>query len=114
MNILLIEDNTPFAISVMRVLSRRGHAVQQVDNTRAAQQLLDSGWPDLVLTDRHVADGDAWAWARARPRASIFHVANMRVVFMSGRTPDDDDMPPLFYLKGHDTLEQLCSLVEGK
>ncbi|MCX4188398.1 sigma-54-dependent transcriptional regulator [Methylophaga sp. OBS4] len=54
---LLIEDETLFAKSVLRRLEREGHQGNIVDTLTAGRQQLQSKMPDVVLLDVRLPDG---------------------------------------------------------
>jgi len=109
MNILLIEDSEILAACFIRVLRRKGHNVVHSPSIAVAEALLTGPWPDVVLTDRDVTDGNAWAWAM-KPDGIVARLG-IRVVFMSGRVPDS--IPPNFYYKAQADMGSLLQLVEG-
>lgn len=104
MIILLIEDSISVATMLIRSLRRRGHEVTHVESTRDARAYLDQRRPDVVVTDRDVKDGDAWAFINAQDVAT-------RVVFMSGNAPTTP--PRAFFYKGSDNITKLFDLVEA-
>lgn len=107
MNILLIEDDPHLGPALMRRFIRRGHTVQLAPTIAAAQRQLLVESYSVIVTDRDVPDGNAWAYV-----ADYVKLRGVRAVFMSGRAPTD--LAPLeFFFKGQDDLQKLFNLVEA-
>lgn len=58
LNVLLIEDETLFAKSVLRRLEREGHQGAIADTLKAGRDSLRHATPDLVLLDVRLPDGN--------------------------------------------------------
>jgi DNA-binding response OmpR family regulator len=112
MNVLLVDDNEAFRLTMGAVLEEAGHAVTEADSLRAAGACLGARAFDVVLLDRHLPDGAGVeliaAIRRERPGA--------RIAMMSGAPANDDDRAAdLTLLKGDDPdqlvqrLEQLAA-----
>jgi len=61
LNVLLIEDETLFAKSVLRRLEREGHQGVIVDTIAAGRQQLKDNMPDILLLDVRLPDGNGLA-----------------------------------------------------
>ena len=58
LRILLIEDDAATRDTLVRLLTRQGHAVIQAGNLATARAMADTGTFDLVLSDLGLPDGD--------------------------------------------------------
>ena len=58
MNVLLIEDDAPFAKAVMAFLKSKGYFASLADSLANAQAHLPCGPWDAILLDRQLPDGD--------------------------------------------------------
>lgn len=110
MNILLIEDDALLASAFIRLLSRRGHSVHHVTGIGAAFDYISDlqGKPDVVITDREVVGGDAWAFVNQAVQLGHFPD---KVIYMSGKKSSDTPQP--FFHKGADPTARLVDLIEG-
>lgn len=111
MNILLIEDDSLLASAFTRLLSRRGHSVHHVTGIGAAFDYISDlqGKPDVVITDREVVGGDAWAFVNQAVK--LGHLPD-KVIYMSGKSPLD--VPKIFFHKGADSPSRLVDLINGQ
>ncbi|MGE4293905.1 MAG: response regulator [Desulfovibrio sp.] len=64
MHILLVEDNQLNALSMSRMLERRGHTVAHVNGGRKALEMLSTRCFDLILMDLMMPDMDGFETAK--------------------------------------------------
>ena len=110
MRILVIEDDELLGPMLVRSLRRRGHSTVLVTTLNSARQFLDEvaslpeQFPECILTDRELPDGDGWDYVDA---LTLFEG---RRIHMSGRPKEP--VPYEYFYKGHDTLQKLYQLIE--
>lgn len=51
LKILFVDDEPDFLETIIKRLSRRGYPAQSALNCDAAFQILETGWPDVVVLD---------------------------------------------------------------
>jgi len=57
-HVLLVDDELDFLETTGKRLTRRGYAVQTAATCAAAHQVLETGWPQVVILDVMLPDKD--------------------------------------------------------
>jgi len=79
-HILVVDDNPQLRGAVEKMLQRAGHTIRLAGDGRAALRLVDTGTPDLVLTDMYMPDADGIETIMGLKRTC----PDVRIVAMSG------------------------------
>lgn len=107
MHILLIEDDSLLASTILRQLRKRGFTVSHVIGIGGAfDHIVAETKFDLVITDRDVVGGDAWDFVN---KAVELGQLPANPIFMSGRVPAEE--PVRFWLKGDQPMSKLLDMV---
>jgi DNA-binding NtrC family response regulator len=64
-HILLIEDNEDLRTEMREFLERRGNTVSDCDTIAGAREALKEGWPDVVVSDINLPDGNGMEFCLA-------------------------------------------------
>jgi DNA-binding response OmpR family regulator len=84
--VLVVEDETLIASSLVRALGSHGFTASSVDNVADAIQSIDGAAPDLVLLDLGLTDGDGTAVATHVAR----HHPSVPVIVLTARADEVD------------------------
>lgn len=95
--VIVLDDDQLFRTTLRITLQRAGFRAHEAEDIQSMRQLFeDLGHVDVLAADNVLGDGDGWEAARAlRER-----FPRLKLVFMSGYTPEDLDI----YL-GHEVGE---------
>jgi CheY-like chemotaxis protein len=87
--VLAVDDDALSLTLISRLLEHMGHVVRKATGGQEALDIIDAGWPDIVLTDLHMPDVDGCAVARHAKSASR---SWLPVIMLTASSHGDDSL----------------------